>query len=116
MIVYSSASKYASNSRLASPWLRPGRIALGKLSMLAGNPSLGKSQITASMSAIVSGGSTWRVDCTCCERGQRRYLSLEDDPTDTIRPRLEAAGADLPRIIILESPIHYAEGSGRGSV
>jgi RecA-family ATPase len=28
-------------------------------------------------------------------------LSAEDDPADTIRPRLEAAGADLSRIIML---------------
>ena len=30
-------------------------------------------------------------------------LSAEDDPEDTIRPRLEADGADLDRVVILES-------------
>jgi predicted ATP-dependent serine protease len=33
-------------------WLWPGRIARGKLTIIAGNPGLGKSQITASIAAV----------------------------------------------------------------
>jgi len=32
-------------------------------------------------------------------------LSAEDDAEDTIRPRLEAAGADLSRVFILDAVI-----------
>src|SRR6266536_346195 len=39
-------------------WLWPGRIARGKVTVLAGNPDLGKSQVTASASAVVSTGGT----------------------------------------------------------
>ncbi len=81
--------------------------------MLAGNPGLGKSQVTASMAAIVTTGGTWPVDRTHCERGNVVILSAEDDPADTIRPRLEAADADLSRVIILDGIVRHADGSGR---
>jgi hypothetical protein len=84
-------------------WLWPHRIARGKPSLIAGHAGLGKSQITASMAAIVSSGGTWPVDRTRCEAGSVVILSAEDDASDTIRPRLEAAGADLSRIYILDA-------------
>lgn len=84
-------------------WLWPGRIAQGKVSIIAGNPGLGKSQVTVGMAATVSTGGLWPVDGKCCEVGNVIILSAEDDPSDTIRPRLEAAGADLSRVYILDS-------------
>jgi|CXWL01.1.fsa_nt_gi hypothetical protein len=84
-------------------WFWKGRIARGKVSMIAGNPGLGKSQIVSSMAAIVSTGSTWPVDRTPCEQGNVVILSAEDDPADTLRPRLEAAQADLSRVFILDA-------------
>lgn len=84
-------------------WLWPGRIARGKLSMIAGHPGLGKSQACISLAAIVSTGGLWPVDRTCCERGSVLIISAEDDAEDTIRPRLEAAGADLSRCHILDA-------------
>ena len=84
-------------------WLWPGRIACGKLTMIAGNPGLGKSQLTASLAAIVSGGEQWPVDNIRCEPGAVVILSAEDDAEDTIRPRLEAAGAELQSCYILDA-------------
>ncbi|MGE0469630.1 MAG: AAA family ATPase [Nitrospira sp.] len=84
-------------------WLWRGRFARGKVSMIAGNPGLGKSQVTASMAAIVSTGGRWPVDGTLCELGNVVILSAEDDPSDTLRPRLEAAGANLSRVFILDA-------------
>jgi len=84
-------------------WLWPGCIARGKVSMIAGNPGLGKSQVTASMAAIVSTGGQWPVDRAPCDRGTVVILSAEDDPADTIRPRLEAAGADLSRVYVIDA-------------
>ena len=71
--------------------------------MFAGHPGLGKSQAMISMAAIVTTGGTWPVDRAPCERGSVIILSAEDDAEDTIRPRLEAAGADLDRVYILEA-------------
>ena len=94
-------------------WLWPGRIARGKVSMLAGNPGLGKSQITSSMAAVVTTGGIWPVDRSRCEIGNVIFLSAEDDAEDTIRPRLEAAGADLSRVFILDAVVdgYRADGS-----
>jgi putative DNA primase/helicase len=84
-------------------WLWPGRIARGKLSVIAGNPGLGKSQICASLSAIVTTGGEWPVDRSRCEAGAVLLLSAEDDAADTMRPRLEAAHADLARVHVLDA-------------
>lgn len=83
-------------------WLWPGRIACGKLTIIAGNPGLGKSQITASIAAIVTKGDCWPVDRQRCKPGVVVFLSAEDDPADTLRPRLDAAGADLTRVHVVD--------------
>jgi AAA domain-containing protein len=83
-------------------WLWQDRIARGKVSMIAGNPGLGKSQLTASLAAVVSTGGVWPVDRTKCESGKVVIFSAEDDASDTIRPRLEASGANLEKIAIID--------------
>ena len=83
-------------------WLWPGRIARGKVSIIAGNPGLGKSQLTASLAAIVTTGGIWPVDNISCQPGSVILLSAEDDPGDTIGPRLKAAGADLTKVRFLK--------------
>jgi hypothetical protein len=42
-------------------WLWPGRIPLGKLTLLAGDPGLGKSFVTLDIAARVSRGDAWPV-------------------------------------------------------
>ena len=84
-------------------WLWKNRIARGKISMLVGHPGLGKSQITAYMAAIVSTGGAWPVDYDVCPIGNVVLLSAEDDAADTIRPRLEAAGADIEKVYIIDA-------------
>jgi hypothetical protein len=84
-------------------WLWPRRIARGKLTVLAGHPGLGKSALALEIAAIVTSGSSWPVDGAAAEKGSAIILSAEDDPADTIRPRLEAAGADLTRCHIIEA-------------
>ena len=93
-------------------WLWPGRIARGKPTMIAGHPGLGKSQTTASLAAIVTTGGQWPVDRTTCEIGNVIILSAEDDPADTIRPRLEAAGADITRVHIIKSVFDNYDSAG----
>lgn len=84
-------------------WLWPGRFALGKLSLISGDPGLGKSLVTVTMAAAISKGYPWPVDGVPAPIGDVILLSAEDDPADTIRPRLDAAGADTGRIHILEA-------------
>jgi putative DNA primase/helicase len=79
-------------------WLWPERIPLGKLSVVAGRPGLGKSQVAAFLAATVSIGGKLPSDEGCAPLGSVLLLAAEDDFADTIRPRLEAAGADLSRV------------------
>jgi len=95
-------------------WLWPLRIALGKLTVIAGDPNLGKSFITLDLAARVSTGSGWPDDSGYrTEPGGVVLLSAEDDVADTIRPRLDAAQAAVERISVLQAVERFEEGTGR---
>jgi putative DNA primase/helicase len=85
----------------ALKWLWPGRIPLGKLTLLVGDPGLGKSLASIDIAARVSRGASF-PDGGACEPGTVLMASAEDDPADTIRPRLDTAGADVSRVHTLE--------------
>ena len=84
-------------------WLWPGRIARGKITVVAGHPGTGKSQVTSAIVATVTRGGRWPVDGTRAPEGSAVILSAEDDAADTIIPRLIAADADVSRVHIVES-------------
>lgn len=75
-------------------WLWPGRIPLGKLTLLAGDPGLGKSFVTLDIAARVSSGEPW-PDMPLFPQSPAGVLlfNAEDDLGDTIAPRLDQAGA-----------------------
>lgn len=83
-------------------WLWPGRIPLGKLTLLIGDPGLGKSLVTIDIAARITRGTAF-PDGAPCEQGDVIILSAEDDSADTIRPRLDAAGADVRHVHYLEA-------------
>jgi archaellum biogenesis ATPase FlaH len=93
-------------------WLWPGRIPIGKLTLFAGDPGLGKSLLTLDAAARLSRGTAW-PDGAPCELGDTIILSAEDDGADTIRPRLDAAGADVSRVHLLES-VRVVTADGQG--
>ncbi|OGZ10753.1 MAG: hypothetical protein A3C93_05555 [Candidatus Lloydbacteria bacterium RIFCSPHIGHO2_02_FULL_54_17] len=84
-------------------WLWQGRIALGKLTLIVGDPGLGKSLLTTTLAAIVSKGYLFPVDNSQAPIGDVILLSAEDDVADTTKPRLEAADADCARIHALQA-------------
>jgi putative DNA primase/helicase len=85
-------------------WLWPGRIALGKLTLLAGDPGLGKSFVTLDLAARVSSGIAWPdLPLLPNPAGDVVLLSAEDDLADTIRPRLDAAKADANRVVAIQA-------------
>ena len=81
-------------------WLWTGRIPLGKLTVVDGDPGLGKSAMTLDIAARVSAGMKL-PDGERCEPAGVVLMSAEDGLEDTIRPRLDAAGADTKRILAL---------------
>ncbi len=84
-------------------WLWQNRIALGKLTLLSGDPGLGKSLVTTAIATAVSLGARWPVGDDNAPKGSVVMLSAEDAVDDTIRPRLDAAGADCTRIHVLQA-------------
>lgn len=79
-------------------WLWPGRIPLGKLVVLDGDPNLGKSTLSLAFAAVVTTGGLWPDGSWCEYPGAVVLLSAEDGLADTVRPRLDAAGADVTRV------------------
>jgi hypothetical protein len=82
----------------AVTWLSPGRLAAGKLALLIGDPGLGKSWITLDLAARLSAGCAMPDDAPAVPPADVVLLSAEDGLADTIRPRLDALGADVARI------------------
>lgn len=81
-------------------WSWPGRLPRGRLALLAGMPGLGKSYFTIDAAARVSTGTAW-PDGAPCDPGSVLFVAAEDDPSDTVRPRLDAHGADVERVHLL---------------
>lgn len=92
-------------------WLWPGRIPLGKLCLIDGDPGTGKSGLTGDIAARVSAGLPL-PDGHSCEAGGVVLLNAEDGLSDTIRPRLDAAGADTSRVLSLATTLD-SEGHER---
>ena len=84
-------------------WLWPGRIPLGKLTLLDGDPGLGKSALLLDLAARITRAHPLPDGSRPDFDGPAGVviLSAEDGLADTIRPRLQAAGADLDRVIAL---------------
>jgi putative DNA primase/helicase len=92
-------------------WLWQGRIAAGRISLIVGQPGGGKSFVTCDMAARVSTGTDW-PDGSPCDVGCVLFVTAEDDPADTIRPRLDACGADTTRIHLLAGAlVRRADGN-----
>lgn len=92
-------------------WLWEARLPVGKLVVIDGDPSTGKSTLTLDLAARVSTGTAW-PDGAPCAQGTVLLLSAEDGLADTIAPRLEAAGADRSHVLALEAvPLRDDDGT-----
>jgi hypothetical protein len=79
-------------------WLWPGWLARGKMHILAGALGQGKTTIAMAMAAAVSSGGVWPDGRAAGAPGNVLVWTGEDDPGDTLNPRLAGMGADLTRI------------------
>lgn len=78
-------------------WLWRDWLALGKFHVLAGAPGQGKTTLTMSFAATVTSSGCW-PDGSRCAPGNVLMWSGEDDPADTLLPRLLAMGAEPSRV------------------
>jgi hypothetical protein len=83
-------------------WIWPGFLPLGKLAIIDGDPGVGKSTLALDLAARVSLGREM-PDGSKGMKGGVIVLSAEDGPGDTIRPRLDAAGADVSCVTLLSA-------------
>jgi AAA domain len=84
-------------------WLWPGRIPLGKLTLLCGDPGLGKSFVTLDLAARVSRGEPWPdLPLFRTTPGGVVLFNAEDDLGDTIAPRLDKMNANDTRIFAVQ--------------
>ena len=93
-------------------WLWPARLPLGKLTLFAGDPGLGKSAATIDIAARVTRGTAWPDGAVNTQSGSVIILSAEDDCEDTIVPRLRVAGANLEKVHILQAVRHAKDDGG----
>jgi putative DNA primase/helicase len=88
---------FASIESKAIRWLWPGWLARGKFHVIAGAPGTGKTTIALSIAAAISAGTPF-PDGHKTAPGKVFIWSGEDDPADTLKPRLIAAGADINKL------------------
>lgn len=81
-------------------WLWQDHIPRGKLTVLGGAPGTGKTTIAMKIASTVTTGGRW-PDGGVSPTGNVVIWSGEDDPQDTLIPRLVVAGADLSRVYFI---------------
>ncbi len=87
-------------------WLWPGRLARRKLTLITGDPDLGKGLAAVDAIARITTGGLWSDEAGGrAPLGECIIVSAEDAADDTLHPRLEAAGADLGRVHTVRSVI-----------
>jgi hypothetical protein len=84
-------------------WLWPNWVAIGKVSVLAGEGGRGKSTILCDLAARTTTGDQWPDAAPASRAGGVIILAAEDDIGDTIAPRLMAAGANMARVFVIQS-------------
>ena len=79
-------------------WLWYPYIPYGKLTIVQGDPGEGKSTFILNLAALLTKGKSLPNGCLVPEPMTVIYQCAEDDASDTIKPRLMAAGADCDRV------------------
>lgn len=83
-------------------WLWYPYIPYGKLTIVQGDPGEGKTTMVLQLAALLSKGE--KLPCDEKERTPVNviYQTAEDGLADTVKPRLEAAGADCSRVLVID--------------
>ena len=92
---------FAEEAVAAVEWLWSGRVPKNKLTLIVGDPGVGKSWFTVWMAAQVTQGRALPGSEGPAVCGKVLHLSAEDDLNDTILPRFLAAGGDPERALFV---------------
>ncbi|MEZ3430835.1 MAG: AAA family ATPase [Lachnospiraceae bacterium] len=83
-------------------WLWYPFIPYGKLTIIQGDPGDGKTTLVLNIAAKLSKGEGLDSEMKLSEPMNVIYQSAEDGLADTVKPRLELAGADCERILVID--------------
>ncbi len=89
-------------------WLWYPFIPYGKLTIIQGDPSDGKTTFVLNIAAKLSRGEGLDSEMKLSEPVNVIYQSAEDGLADTVKPRLELAGADCERILVIDEQLEKA--------
>lgn len=81
-------------------WLWRHRIPVGMVGMIDGDPGMTKSTLVAEIAAHVTTGKPW-PDGSPCPKGSVIIVGSEDSTSQTVKPRLMAAGADMSKVLLV---------------
>lgn len=82
-------------------WLWENRIARGELNQFHGDPGGGKTWLVLYIASCVTTGRPF-FDGSPCPQGRVLFVTSEDSHKHTVRPRLNALGADVSKIAFLK--------------
>ena len=83
-------------------WLWYPFIPYGKLTIVQGDPGDGKTTMVLNIAAKLSKGEGLEENMKVLEPMNIIYQTAEDGLADTVKPRLEAAGADCERVLVID--------------
>lgn len=93
-------------------WLWLNRIARGAITLFAGEPGKGKSQLLLWLAAACTNNSISPLDKSAFPQGKVGIMASEDDEENTMWPRLKAVNANLSMIFnIRNEPRHDSNGN-----
>lgn len=92
-------------------WLWWSWLPLGMLTLFAGYGGGGKSTVALQIAAAVTTGGKL-PDGSIAPLGKVLYFAAEDSAEHTIRPRLEAMGADMSRVAIVDGILQPGKDPG----
>lgn len=89
----------------STTWTYPDWLAEGELSVLVGVPGSGKTAFACSLAAGVTKGNDFELYPGLAVKGDGHVIIVndEDNHAKTIKPRLEAAGANMDRVHIIDT-------------
>ena len=82
-------------------WLAKPYIPFGKITIIQGDPGIGKSSLSLAIAAAVTRGEELFGNAAAAPAAVL-YQTAEDGLADTIKPRLEQLGADCDRVHVID--------------
>jgi len=83
-------------------WLWEPYIPIGKITIIQGDPGEGKTTMILAIASALTTGAILPLSEEALERRNVIYQTAEDGLSDTIKPRLLAAGADCNKVIVID--------------